>query len=224
MKAVLKANAISLLMTLVVAIYGFAHFHSLPEQMASHFDFQGHPDAYSSRLFVLLTLPLLCLMTILIIPVLVMSAPQNYRMVNSQYVIGRLNLSVATMLNGMQLGIVYCQLHPGQISFAAWMGCCFSIFMILIGIFFGKLERNYFLGIRLPWTLASEANWTATHRFAGKWMILSGAVGFALSLQTRSGLDALVLLLLSLVAPTAYSYRLHLQQGRNPGSKGSPLS
>ncbi|HAF86254.1 MAG TPA: hypothetical protein DCG32_07825 [Sphaerochaeta sp.] len=30
-----------------------------------------------------------------------------------------------------------------------------------------KCKHNYTVGIRIPWTLASEENWNRTHRFAG---------------------------------------------------------
>jgi uncharacterized membrane protein len=39
--------------------------------------------------------------------------------------------------------------------------------LILMGNPMGKVRRNFFIGIRTPWTLASERVWYATHRLAG---------------------------------------------------------
>ena len=38
----------------------------------------------------------------------------------------------------------------------------------------GKLPRNYFAGIRTPYTLPSDENWEATHRAAAPIMIFGG--------------------------------------------------
>ena len=31
-----------------------------------------------------------------------------------------------------------------------------------------SIKPNYFVGMRLPWTLESEANWRSTHQFASR--------------------------------------------------------
>jgi uncharacterized membrane protein len=45
------------------------------------------------------------------------------------------------------------------------------VMLILMGNPMGKVRRNFFIGIRTPWTLASERVWYATHRLAGKLMV-----------------------------------------------------
>jgi hypothetical protein len=55
--------------------------------------------------------------------------------------------------------------------------------LVLIGNPMGKVRRNFFIGIRTPWTLASESVWYATHRLAARLMVASGLLGLlALSL------------------------------------------
>jgi uncharacterized membrane protein len=46
----------------------------------------------------------------------------------------------------------------------------------VVGNFLGKMTRNFFAGIRTPWTLASEEVWHRTHRLAGKLFVLAGLV------------------------------------------------
>jgi uncharacterized membrane protein len=41
----------------------------------------------------------------------------------------------------------------------------------------GKVRRNFFVGIRTPWTLANQRVWYGTHRLAGKLMVGSGMLG-----------------------------------------------
>ncbi|UUZ51904.1 SdpI family protein [Massilia sp. B-10] len=41
----------------------------------------------------------------------------------------------------------------------------------------GKVQPNFYVGIRTPWTLANARVWRATHRFAGQTMVASGLLG-----------------------------------------------
>jgi uncharacterized membrane protein len=43
-----------------------------------------------------------------------------------------------------------------------------AILWFLLGAFLKKLKRNWFMGIRNPWTLSSDAIWEKTHRVGGK--------------------------------------------------------
>lgn len=55
---------------------------------------------------------------------------------------------------------------------------CVSILFIIICNYLGKVKQNWFLGIKLPWTLANEKAWNKTHRLRGYFFIASGICGF----------------------------------------------
>jgi uncharacterized membrane protein len=86
---------------------------------------------------------------------------------------------------------------------------------MLIGNYLSKIRQNYFIGIKLPWTLANEDNWNKTHRLAAWAFVLAGLVFI---------LEAIVLfypawvlgssILLATVGPMIYSYVLSKQQAR----------
>jgi len=40
----------------------------------------------------------------------------------------------------------------------------------------GKTKRNFFIGIRTPWTLSSDAVWDETHRVGAQLFKISGAL------------------------------------------------
>lgn len=48
--------------------------------------------------------------------------------------------------------------------------------LMVLGNYMGKLRRNFFIGIRTPWTIASEATWERTHRLGGKLFALAGVM------------------------------------------------
>src|SRR5262249_5577253 len=53
------------------------------------------------------------------------------------------------------------------------------LFFAILGNVLGKVRRNFWVGVRTPWTLASEKVWNATHRLSA-WLFLGlGLAGFA---------------------------------------------
>src|SRR5262249_13952430 len=52
------------------------------------------------------------------------------------------------------------------------VGVMFSV----LGNWMGKIRRNFYVGIRTPWTLANDEVWERTHRSGGKVMMLIGAI------------------------------------------------
>jgi uncharacterized membrane protein len=67
------------------------------------------------------------------------------------------------------------------------------------------VPRNFYIGIRTPWTLASERVWYATHRLAARILVLAGAVGFVLVILTGWFVLSFVLLIAALLIPVAHS-------------------
>ena len=91
-----------------------------------------------------------------------------------------------------------------------------ALFMI-IGNWLPKCEQTYTMGIKLPWTFASEANWNATHRFGGKVWFFGGIITM-LSAFWGSFWLLMVILALMVILPTVYSYlyyRKHEQEGKH---------
>jgi uncharacterized membrane protein len=82
-------------------------------------------------------------------------------------------------------------------------GVC--LFVVLFGNLMGKLRRNFYLGVRTPWTLASERVWNATHRFAAKAFVGGGLAGLALSI---AGLYLWAALALAVPGLAAWAYSL----------------
>ena len=64
------------------------------------------------------------------------------------------------------------------------------------------------IGIKLPWTLYSEENWDYTHRMAGKWWVIGGALTILLGFQKvidPIGAAVGIILIITLI-PTVASY------------------
>ena len=102
--------------------------------------------------------------------------------------------------------MVLLQVVHGGVSMHRATPAGVFILLVLIGNPMGKVRRNFFIGIRTPWTLASEAVWYATHRLAARLMVASGLLGLlALWLGAPHWL---LLVLMAAWAPLAAGYSL----------------
>ena len=54
----------------------------------------------------------------------------------------------------------------------------FGILFYSCGVLIEKAKRNWFIGIRTPWTLSSENVWDKTHRIGGKLFKAAGIITF----------------------------------------------
>ncbi|MGZ6126072.1 MAG: SdpI family protein, partial [Myxococcales bacterium] len=82
-------------------------------------------------------------------------------------------------------------------------------FLILFGNFIGRLRPSWFVGIRTPWTLSSDAVWRRTHRLAGRLMVPAGLLVLLLALTLPASgafTAAIVLLLAAVLAPAVLSF------------------
>jgi uncharacterized membrane protein len=52
------------------------------------------------------------------------------------------------------------------------------LLFIFIGFLMRQAKRNFFIGIRTPWTLSSDTVWNETHRVGAVLFMISGALAF----------------------------------------------
>jgi uncharacterized membrane protein len=99
-----------------------------------------------------------------------------------------------------------------------------GLLLVVLGSFLGKFRRNFFAGIRTPWTLASEEVWLRTHRLGGKVLVVAGLALAVAGLLGQGHLALLPALLVVGVVPVAYSYvryrRLEGVQAEPPSDDG----
>lgn len=85
--------------------------------------------------------------------------------------------------------------------------------ILITGNYMPKFRPNSTLGIRVPWTLKSNINWTKTHRLGGKIWFVSGIVILLSALLPGSAMVTLtfVAICTATIVPVAYSYWLYKQ-------------
>ena len=86
-----------------------------------------------------------------------------------------------------------------------------GLLFFFIGYMLKKAKRNFFIGIRTPWTLSSDTVWNKTHQLGSALFMLSGA--FAIIGGFFGGMLAFWLMFVPLMGSTlflvVYSYILY---------------
>ena len=92
---------------------------------------------------------------------------------------------------------------------------------ILMGNYMPKARQNPSFGVRIKWTLLNEENWNATHRFAGKLWVGLGILMLLTAFLPDIAFTIcfIVILTVSVVAATLYSYLYHKKQIKEGGSE-----
>jgi uncharacterized membrane protein len=84
-----------------------------------------------------------------------------------------------------------------------------GLLFIGIGYMMGKARRNFFIGIRTPWTLSSETVWDETHKLGAKMFMLGGLVTIVSALLGENGIWLMLIAMLAAAfVPIVYSYIL----------------
>lgn len=213
----LKKKLFSIMILGCLFAISFYFYPQLPDSIATKFDFNGNPTQYSSKTFVTVFMPAIYLVLILFINVMVKASPKKFSMPNSKNAMDMIVAGCGLLFLGIHFGMVA---DPGgKEVFVRSFSFGIALFLIVVGNVFGKTERNFFMGVRVPWTIASEANWRATHRFCGKMMVSFGLLLFVLSFVYSSMPVAIVAVLLPTLSPVIYSYLYYQKNEIQVGSK-----
>jgi len=200
--------------TLVAATVSLLVYPRLPPRVAIHFNAAGQPNGYGSSLEAVLLLPLVILGLRLLFEVLPRIDPRrgNYAKFGDTYwlIVNGLLLflgAVHVALLAHALGV------PVRIDrvIAAGLG----VLLIVLGSYLARVEPNWFVGIRTPWTLSSERVWHRTHRLGGRVFVVGGVLAvLTVFLPTPAALPVVagVTIVVALV-PVVLSYVLWKQEG-----------
>ena len=206
MKKDRKTLIATTLICLVPMLVGALVYSRLPENIATHFDLQGNPDGWSGRAFAVFGLPGILLAVNLLMPFLLRADPKHENMSGAlkKVVIWTIPL-LSLLCSGLTLG--------NALGFNTRIDRVLPVFMgvlfILIGNYLPKTKQSYTMGIRLPWTLASEENWNRTHRLAGFLWVLGGVYFIAMSFIGWTLAAFLLPLAVMILVPAVYSYMLY---------------
>ena len=205
---------IVLLMLIAGAAAGLLLWNRLPDQMASHWDINDQVNGYMPKVWGVFMMPLIVLgmsVLFLIIPNIdpLKANIAQFREAFNLFIV----LITAFMLYIHALTLAW-SLGYTNFKISTSMLPAMGLLFIFVGFMLRKAKRNFFIGIRTPWTLSSDYVWDKTHQLGAVLFMASGVLAFIGGLF--GGMTAFWFLFIPLIGSTVfllvYSYVLYQQE------------
>ena len=165
---------VNLVLIALMFALGLFFYGSLPDTIASHWNAAGQVDGYMSKSRVLF-MPVLVLVLygfFLLIPKIdpLRSNIMKFRGYYDKFIF----VFIFFML------YVYCitlALNMGyDVSINVLITPALAAIIFYSGVLMEKSSRNWFIGIRTPWTLSSDVVWEKTHKLGSKLFKIVGVL------------------------------------------------
>lgn len=205
------------LFMLAPIFYLFIIWNRLPEKVALHFDLNGNVDRYGSKKELLVSSALLLGVSAgvyLLITNINRFDPKRYaKGMQDKY--DKMAVAVVIFLAVIHFFVLSSSLSaritlPPGIVFAL-----VSVLLAVMGNYMYNIKPNYFVGIRVPWTLESEENWRKTHHLASRIWFIAGILMAILCLLLPAT-PAMIMFFTGItvitIIPIIYSYKLFIKE------------
>jgi len=201
-----KINIILVSLVLFSFGIGIYFYPQMPEKMASHWNIKGEVDGCLSKFWGLFLMPIILIGVVLLYLIVPKLDPlkeniEKFRKYFDGFIVLLLlflfYLYVLTIF--WNLGLKF---NIGQAIIPA-----LAILFYYCGILLEKAKRNWFIGIRTPWTLSNDMVWEKTHKIGGKLFKIVGIVAIlGIFFQKYILFFIFVPIILVVVCTTIYSY------------------
>lgn len=148
----------------ILAIFAYNY---MPEKMATHWNIKGEADNFSSRFWGVSIIPITGLILFIIFLILPRIDPlknnvKKFRKYFDFFVAGILLFLFYIYTLSLLWNIGW------QINITMAIIPALALLWYSTGVLLSGAERNWFIGIRNPWTLSDDRVWAKTHALGGK--------------------------------------------------------
>lgn len=206
MKALKILSLIVILATFAVSIY---YYQFLPETLITHWDSEGLPNGTMGKFWGLFLVPIISLVIFLLFIALPYIDPLKNNIKKFMNYYDSLILIILLFLLYLHLLSILWNLGY-KFQFNLAFIPAFAFLFIYIGFIMNHLKRNWFIGIRTPWTMSSDHIWEKTHRLGSRLFVASGIISlFGILLPNLTLYLLLMPIILSAVFLVVYSYIIY---------------
>ena len=201
-----KSELIIVVIILLSFTVGIHYYPQMPDRIATHWNAQGQVDGYMSKFWGLFPMPIISvglLLLFILIPTMdpLKSNIQQFR----KYFDGFVVLIMVFLFYLYLLTIFWNSGY--RFNIIVFLSPAFAILFYYTGILIENTKRNWFIGIRTPWTLSSDRVWDKTHKIAGKLFKIAGIVALgAIFFETAAIFFIIVPVIIISIYAIVYSY------------------
>lgn len=211
----LKKDLGLFLIILIPFIYLVYLWNDLPETVPTHWNIKGEIDAWSSKKTLILIPFALPVLTYLILSLIPIIDPKG-KVEASSKKFQSIKFILTLFMSVLALFILH-SVQAENLGNPNIILILLGLLYLILGNFMKTFKANYFIGIRTPWTLESEAVWKSTHSLAGKLWFIGGLVIIIFSLFLEPPVNLWIFMSITgiiTVVPVVYSY-LEFRKNKN---------
>ena len=188
-------------------------FGRLPDQMASHWNTANQVDGYISRFWGAFLMPIMSIGILVLFLIIPSIDPLKANIAQFREYYNTFITLIVVFMTYMHILTMLWNLGYNQFNMGTAMLPAMGLLFIFAGIMMRKAKRNFFIGIRTPWTLSSDRVWDETHRLGSILFIVSGILAlFGAFFEDYAIWFILIPVLGSTLFLLVYSYVLYRQE------------
>jgi uncharacterized membrane protein len=195
-------------------------YPSLPDQIPSHWNIEGKVDGYGGK-WTLFMFPAIMVMMLVLFYFLPALSPKPFEVDTFRPTYLYIMDLVMGLFGYMQVVLLFVVHRAVAGGPPIDLGRAFVagsfLFFGLMGNVMGKVRKNFYIGVRVPWTLASDRVWNDTHRVAAWVFVAVGIVGFVWTVLGAPMIASILFLVAAGLIPIIYSF-LHYKSLERRGA------
>jgi len=153
-----------LLLAIVIGIY---FYPILPDPIASHWDSKGVVNGHMPKFWGVFLMPIILLGTFLLFRYLPKLDPLKRNIDDFINYYNIFILIFTLFIFYMFVLTLFFNVFTSSENMFTFFAPAFAILIYYTGILISNAKRNWFIGIRNPWTLSSDSVWKDTHKYGG---------------------------------------------------------
>ncbi|MEF8830063.1 MAG: SdpI family protein [Halobacteriales archaeon] len=215
-----RRPAAGIAVALVAAAISAVFAPELPAEMVTTWSASGEPTGAMSRSTVLVGGPAMVLFVVALFEVIPRIDPLAANIRQFQAAYDAAAVVVAGFLAYVHALVVVWNLGH-EFDLVVGLAPALSVLYVAVGFLLERAERNWFVGIRTPWTLSSERVWRDTHDLAATLFKATGVVALGALVVPDDAIYFVVApaVAVSLVG-TVYSFVRYRQLGDGDPAEG----
>jgi len=159
-------------------VFSLSVFDRLPEQMASHWNTANQVDGYMSRFWGAFLMPIVAIGMLALFLIIPNIDPLKVNIAKFRNYFNAFIALMVGFLVYVHILTMLWNLGNDQFNMGAAMLPALGLIFVFAGIMMRQAKRNFFIGIRTPWTLSSDYVWEKTHHVGSTLFIVSGILAF----------------------------------------------
>lgn len=203
-----RLNWVSIGVVLLMFAVAAWYYPSLPDSVPTHWNAAGEADGWTPKPWGAYLIPVIALGSILVLLVLPVISPRGFRLDAARRAYDIVIFALAAFLAVIEVYSFRSAIHGAE-NLSRAVPMLIGFLLIVLGNYLGKFPKNFFVGIRTPWALASDVVWNRTHRLGGYLFMLGGLLILLSGLFDSPPWVMITVVIVVALVPAAYSLVLY---------------